>query len=209
MTADEIEKAIRDVSFSLAWEMHRHHHDYWKPEVALAWCHFRKTNCQVLATLAQLGWQPAHDLLCDMVAFLTAIGDPLPVWLQEYAVIAMRAGPVPARRGQHPLNNFVRDLAISALVQSAANAYRLRPTRNPAKTTKEFGCSIVQKALERLGIYMTETNVVHIWQTQCRLDRADTRRRYTIVERAVPRRVGKRCKPSNLACSKERTTRGW
>jgi hypothetical protein len=178
MTTDEMEAAISNLSSWLAFLMHRYDHCRWEPEVVLAWCSFRESNRDVLISLALRGWQPAHALLCDMAALLTAIGDPLPRWLQEYVVVAARAGPACANRGQHPFDNHIRDWAIATLIASACNQYRLRPTRNPTKTNKESGCSITKKALEHLGIHMSEANVAAIWQAQGRLDRADTRRRY-------------------------------
>ena len=164
-------------NYWLVWQFHRYDYKKWDPEVALAWCQFRPSNCDVLVSLASCGWQPAHTLLCNMAAILTDVGDPLPPWLQRYVVVTARAGPEPARRGQHPLDNLIRDFTISAAVKSIADRFDLRPTRNPANTTKESGCSIVKQALERAGIHMSEANVAAIWQTHNRLDRIDTLRR--------------------------------
>jgi hypothetical protein len=176
MTQEQIQSAIRDASWYMAWRTIHYDVHLSNPEVALFWCCFRKTNRVVLTSLARGGWQPAHLTLCNMAKILTLFGDPLPKWLQEYIVFAAEdGGEQRSQRGQSPLTNLIRDMVISIAVESISQRYLLRPTRN-STTTTESGCSIVAKSLELLGMHMSEANVVAIWRTQRRLDLTESLR---------------------------------
>lgn len=176
MTPEQIQSAVRDASWYMAWRTIHYDVHLSDPEVALFWCCFRKTNRVVLTSLARGGWQPAHLTLCNMAKILTSFGDPLPKWLQEYIVFAAEdGGEQRSQRGQNPLTNLIRDIVISIAVKSISQRYLLRPTRN-STTTTESGCSIVAKSLELLGMHMSEANVVAIWRTQRRLDLTESLR---------------------------------
>src|SRR5262245_6172931 len=72
-------------------------------QVAVVRCQHESMQ-QCLVSLARRGWSRAHITLCDMAAFLTEIGDPLPLWLQEYIVLDA-IGSRPGKRGADPWKN--------------------------------------------------------------------------------------------------------
>jgi hypothetical protein len=168
MPPELVEFAIKDALSYLGRRLVYYKIHLSDAEVALSWCHFRETNRSALVSLARGGWHTAHAILCEMALFLTEVGDPLPLWLQEYVVFSAADGEAKgSKRGQNALTNVARDMAIAMATDFITEMYKLRPTRSTATNT-ECGCSIVAKALEGLSIYMSEANVAAIWQRQRR-----------------------------------------
>jgi hypothetical protein len=179
MTPEKVDLAIRDTGWVLGMLIVRYESHFADPElaeVALCWCHFRETSRKGLLSLARDGWQPAHIILCDVAKFLTAFGDPLPLWLQEYVVFAANeSGTRRSKRGQDPLTNLVRDTIITQAVDMVTHRHGFHPTRNIV-TTAECGCSIVAKALQHVAIHMSEANVAAIWRKHRRIGASKPRR---------------------------------
>ena len=161
MTPERTESAIYDAHFFMAWLI-LNDQAMWSssPEYALARCHLRYESRKAIIALASFGWHPAHELLWKMAEFLTDIGDPLPIWLQQYIVVERSKKTCPKRAS----GNLVRDTVISLAIEHIAMRHAVHPARNPATSARESACSIVQRGLERLGIHMTEANVNAIWQ---------------------------------------------
>jgi hypothetical protein len=86
----------------------------------------------------------AHFLMTKITEF----GNPLPIWLRKYG-----------SRRQVSSTNWVRNAVISVTIHHITQRH-LRRTNN----LSESGCSIVKKALERMGIHMTERKLAAIWQ---------------------------------------------
>ena len=112
-----------------------------------------------------MGGDPySRDILCDFASALTTYGKPPPLWLQKYLVSAVRYAGRPRReRGRDPYASSHRNLTIATAIYMLVEFDGYRPTRNTATTT-ECASSIVAKALERIGINMSEANVVAIWR---------------------------------------------
>jgi hypothetical protein len=120
-------------------------------------------NRDYLTSEAKLGNPYFRDILFDFASCLTTYGKPLPLWLQDYVVWAAKHGGRSRRqRGRDPYATEHRNQTIASAVLALVEDYGYRPTRNTATTT-ECGCSIVAKALEDIGIHMSEGNVVAIW----------------------------------------------
>jgi hypothetical protein len=170
-----VELAIREAAFYLNYQAYRYDYNRWEPEVALYWCDFRERNRDVLISMALSGWTPAHALLTEMSLFLTKLGEPLPLWLQEYVVASAHVGGIKPRRGLNPVANAIRDLAIAATVELVAERHRTKHTRS-CGTERESACSIVAQSLSCLGTHMSESRVVSIWQAHERSKRERQRR---------------------------------
>jgi hypothetical protein len=112
---------------------------------------------------AMLGDPYAQDVLHDFASALTMDGAKLPHWLQEYVVWAARhMGRSRRRRGRNPCAQKHRNGIVANAVQMLVED-GFRATRNPA-TAVESGCSIVARALQYIGIHMSEANVNAIWR---------------------------------------------
>jgi hypothetical protein len=148
----------------------------------------------LLISNARLGSDHAARVLCDFASAPTTQGDP-PPWLLKHLVslvsreqqflasreqVPAKAASKRGRRGRDPYSNEERDLFIGFAVRSVVEGFGYRPTRNVGTAQKrprdERGCSIVCKALQRIGVHMTEWNVASIWRrtkrgTQSQVDR--------------------------------------
>ena len=162
MTPPQLENAIGYAAYALFWRAHHFDAYIEEPDFAVALCHVKETNRRALISLARSGCHAAHDSLCGMANLLTALGDPLPLWLQDYVVAIAQIGEPCRARGRDPWANFLRDVAIGQAVEMVTDAFRLKATRNEA-TTAECGCSIVAIAINRYAEFdLTEANVVKI-----------------------------------------------
>ena len=103
-----------------------------------------------------------HELACAIAAAYTKRDLPLPLSLQRYVVEAAQ-GTCRRRRGRDVLANLARDVAITVAVLAACRHGALKPARNEA-SEHECGCSIVSKALARVGMDMPEPTVVKAYQ---------------------------------------------
>jgi hypothetical protein len=154
-------REIDYAEWALKWRWANYEDFFADPILALALCHYRESNRKALIALARAGHPRARASLWSMAQFLTAAGDPLPRWLQEYFFALPRST---RKRGRDPVANLVRNGVIWQTVNFVAQAYRIRPTRSETNCHRSSACSIVGEALARIGIHMTEANVVAIWQ---------------------------------------------
>jgi hypothetical protein len=122
---------------------------------------------EIAAALADAGWTQAHRALLDRAEKLTAAGKPLPLDLQKYVVTAARCGAV---RGKG-YKNFGRDVCIKVAIRRLL-ARGFSATRNAA-SEGESASSIVARALQHLGIRMTEAGVAKIWEREVREQKQD------------------------------------
>ena len=146
-----------------------------------------------LISEAMLGDPYRRDILCDFANALTADSKPLPLWLQEYVVFAARHNGHGShrKRGRDPYVNRHRNDRIATAVNLLADD-GFCPTRNTVTTT-ECGCSIVAKALERIGIHMSEANVAAIWRADSVLAQAYSSERKKQSEGRKQREDGAGC----------------
>jgi hypothetical protein len=121
-------------------------------------------------TVIELAWdgdEDARAVLCEIAHYFVATGSALPPALGAY--IAWRVLPPvarseedcpakPKRRGRNVHTNFRRNSFIGGELLNRGFA----ATRNDA-TENECACSIVAKALARLGIDLSYHAVAKIW----------------------------------------------
>jgi hypothetical protein len=130
---------------------------------AYPWREFISEHHAVLIDCVRKGWQEGADLLCDFAEALIEEEKPVPLWLQEYLVGAARSYKYTIRRrGRDPYAHVERDNEIVKVVERVADLFGLRVTRNAATQT-ECACSIVAKALKRMGFDMSEATVAALW----------------------------------------------
>jgi hypothetical protein len=70
------------------------------------------------------------------------------------------------QRGPKRADNFMRDIAITAIIGDVCSQFDLKPTRQRySKRERSSGCSIVSRALaeEGQGLARGESAVVTIW----------------------------------------------
>ena len=119
------------------------------------------TQPEMMITCAHVGWQLARDVLCEFAGEIIMEGKPLPPWLREFVVWAMRnPGKAPPTKGPDPFTNVHRDFSIATVVRMLVEE-GFRATRSGKA---ECACSIVAKALQGLGIHTSEKNVTRIWR---------------------------------------------
>ena len=102
---------------------------------------------------------PAPDPYADLMGPLTSV-------VRQVGLPALkRLRPARRSRRGKPAQSD-RDAVIMETIKQICRRYGFRPTRNRARTPgreKESGCSIVAKALNKLGIALTEKAVEAIW----------------------------------------------
>jgi hypothetical protein len=82
--------------------------------------------------------------------------------VRENVLPALRLGRSPKQKG--PRSILMRDRCIAAVVTTICQQYELKPYRNPENKHENNGCSVVAKALTRLGIKkMTDRGVMRIY----------------------------------------------
>ena len=112
---------------------------------------------------ARKGDRVATKLLCDAAAEFIEEGKQLPQGLRAYIVEVLRKpDDTPKKRGQDPFANYPRNFDIACTIANVVSM-GFKATRNQA-TEAESACSIVQQALERVGVHMSEANVEKIWE---------------------------------------------
>jgi hypothetical protein len=92
----------------------------------------------------------------------------IPQALREYVtnLLFEKAEAGRRRRGKHPDEQFSRNFAIMYAVARVAE-HGFDPTRT--QTHRDCACSIVSRALEKIGVHMSEDNVERIWGERFRL----------------------------------------
>jgi hypothetical protein len=164
MTAEGREEACQIAQLALVVRFSRFERSMVEPDFALGACHLHEGIREAMLSMARAGVSEAHHCLCEMARFLTQLKDPLPLWLHEYVVSNASAGKKrPPGPGRDRAANIVRDAVITQAVDAVTGIYGLRPTRNTA-STGDSGCSLVVEGLARLGLHMTEANVMAVWR---------------------------------------------
>lgn len=112
---------------------------------------------------AQQGWGLAEEALRGLISEYIANGEQLPAELAAYNVELINRRP-PKVRGQQKSDNFLRDIAISIVVQRVAEQFGLRPTGRSARHLS--ACAVVARALtETPGVTnLSEKGVAEIWR---------------------------------------------
>jgi hypothetical protein len=123
-----------------------------------------------LISTVRCGWVRGRDVLCDYAEALMAKGDTLPYWLVEFLVWGTRDGAKARREGcrrsSRAYDNVERDHIIAYTVRYIVDVTGLRPYRNEATRSKEgnlSACKIVARALELIGVGLSEIGVEKIW----------------------------------------------
>jgi hypothetical protein len=130
-----------------------------------------------LMARAREGDADADSALCFIASKLLLARRQLPPHLSAYicAVLFMRSDKrARRRRGGNPYANAARDTfivgAVARLVREGFNPTRNRALLNEAE---ESACSIVVKALERIGMHLTEAGIEKAWRKAKRFSRGD------------------------------------
>ena len=164
VAAAEAKTPIGHAALAIMWRSQQLYPLLVEPELAFVFCQRREYIRLALVSLARSGNKAADGCLRGMAEFLTEIGEPLPLWLQEHVILFSLSGDRQRERGRSAAANIIRDAIIGQAVQMVADQYEISPTRNQA-TIAECGCSIVSKALEKYcGYSMSEANVTQIWR---------------------------------------------
>ena len=123
-------------------------------------------GCDEIVYFAENGSREADYALRELIAERTDRGEPLGAVLGAYNIRLLN--PLrPARSGPGKADNFVRDCAISLLVEMLMDRFgpALRPMRNTV-SKKASACSIAAQALAEghTGILLTPKGVERVWQ---------------------------------------------
>jgi hypothetical protein len=102
-----------------------------------------------------------HEYLLAVAAALIDNGYSLPGPLKEF-VIEFLPNPEVPRRGRGRKREYMRDDVIAWVVSSICIQWGFSPTRNEA-TRGPSAISIVKRALEKVGIHLTEAAITKIW----------------------------------------------
>jgi hypothetical protein len=90
----------------------------------------------------------------------------MPAHLRKYIATYLREQSRKAperRRGRDPYANYYRDTKIASVVRELVDL-GYQPTRNRA-SDNESACSIVARALEKMGVHLSVPAVEKIWNT--------------------------------------------
>ncbi|MBR0778731.1 hypothetical protein JQ625_28220 [Bradyrhizobium diazoefficiens] len=114
-----------------------------------------------LPHLARAGWGLAHEALLKLHVQYEHEGKPRPPALAAY-IQELAAGRtflhVPSKKQE---DNFLRKIAITFIVGSICERFKLKPTRS--SRSRPSGCSIVAKALAEERMAIGEDAVTAIW----------------------------------------------
>jgi len=112
---------------------------------------------------ARGGNEKSHRLLLEVAASRMKRNRPLGFPLNEYTAEFLRQQKRPKRvRGRKRETYLDRDAVIYTTIMQINLKWGFSPTRNPA-TDAPSAISIVQKALKKVGIPMTEAAITKIW----------------------------------------------
>jgi len=106
-------------------------------------------------------------ILRRVIARFIEDDEVLPPELREYFKRDPIPKPVKNKRGPDPRQRGLRNAAITSCVSELRSRYGLAPTRNLASRSKEdhdSACSKVTKALDFLGMAISEDAVQKIWK---------------------------------------------
>jgi hypothetical protein len=126
---------------------------------------YKARKADALIDRAREGDPIAMEATWEIAANFVDAGYVLPEGLRQYIVDLLLGSAVitPAkRRGRTHYVNYGRDFQIACVIRHIMDR-GFRPTRNNA-TENESACSIVNRALQRLGLHLSEGAVVKIWE---------------------------------------------
>ena len=106
-----------------------------------------------------------HEYLLAVAAALVDNDHSLPGPLKEFVIEFLRTAEVP-RRGPGRRPDYSRDNCIAWAVATICIQWKFSPTRNEA-TRGPSAISIVKRALEEVGINLTEAAISKIWDKSC------------------------------------------
>jgi hypothetical protein len=114
---------------------------------------------------AVLGDAGSHEMIMAIAADSIRSGGTVPKALRDYVAETM-LWPPNLKRGR----NTLRDITIVILVKWLCIIDGLSPTRNPYKKDIDkavmSGCSIVSKALGKVGLHLSEDVVQKVWNSR-------------------------------------------
>lgn len=114
--------------------------------------------------MAREGEARAGPTLRAIAVSLIESGEPLPESLRGWAVEAINSGATKQRTtpGPKPAKHADRNGLIFTAAQEICRTYGFKMTRNRESMSRDTACSIVAKALEQVGLAMSEVNVEKI-----------------------------------------------
>lgn len=119
-----------------------------------------------LVNLARVGVGLAEEVARELILDYGHRAEAMPIPLHAYGLeIADPRRIYPRQRGKNKADNFLRDIAITAIVGDACWKFGLPPTRQQAsKQNRPSGCNVVAQALRGEKVCMIgEAAVVTIW----------------------------------------------
>jgi hypothetical protein len=122
-------------------------------------------KAEPLIAKASDGDQMAHNVLCSVAARFVESGCAMPSRLRAYiaGTLSSQFRKAPQRhRGPDPYANYIRDGDVARVIGEVVKL-GFRPTRNRATTEAESACSIVAKALTKVGLNLSVPAVEKIW----------------------------------------------
>jgi hypothetical protein len=168
-------------SLAVLWEVESVTNEFYEPPVVHGptisvrakrgtgpWDPYKFYNAKkagLLIDRARDGDPIAMDATWEIAANFIDEGYVLPEGLRQYIVDLLLgdATCAPAKsRGRAGYVNYERDFKIASVIRQVVDR-GFKPTRNHA-TESESACSIVNKALKRLGLHLSEAAVVKIWE---------------------------------------------
>ncbi len=117
-----------------------------------------------LPHLARAGWGLAHEALLSLHVQYEHAGKPRPPPLATYIMECAAGRTYPQVPSKKRENNFLRKIAITSIVGSVCERFKLKPTRSRSSYRKLSGCSIVAQALGEEHTAIGEDAVTAIWQ---------------------------------------------
>jgi hypothetical protein len=122
-----------------------------------------------LITMARDGDSAANIVLSYIAQAYIGCACVMPERLRHYIVDKLRTEVAsrPKRRGPKPYTQEARNHLVALAVSTVARDLGISPTRNRASkdaSKNESACSLVKKALEKRGLYLSESAVEGIWQ---------------------------------------------
>lgn len=117
---------------------------------------------------ARQGWGLADDALRELIVEYLDRGQQLPTYLASYNM-DVAAGRHRRTRGQQKADNFLRDIAITIIVERVADSFGIKPTGRSAR--RKSACGVVAEALASTpgAANLGEKGVAEIWRRYGRI----------------------------------------
>jgi hypothetical protein len=118
-----------------------------------------------LIARARDGDPVAQKLIFLIAARFVEGGCAMPRRLRAYMaeLLYSQARGIPqGRRGQKPYAKFTRNFDVACIILEVVKL-GFHPTRNRATQESESACSVVAKALVKLGVHMSDSAVEKVW----------------------------------------------